>query len=276
MAKIGVQHMSSKIHYRTIFISDTHLGSRTASAEVLLDFLRNHRCDKLYIVGDFIDFWALSRVAYFPPDHREVLRLIIKWSARGTDIDYIPGNHDEAVRSFLPILFDNVRMLDEVVHTTADGRNFLVTHGDNYDQVMKYAKWVAWLGDLGYHALIRANYAVNFVRRRLGYGYWSLSAWVKHTVKTAVNVISDYEEAVIKDVLDRGYDGVICGHIHCAELRDMHGILYANCGDFVESCTALVEHDDGRLELVGWQLDTKSIDKNLESILSLNDEQSIR
>lgn len=247
----------SKNQYKTIFISDTHLGSRTANAEILLDFLRHNHCEKLVIVGDFIDFWALKRSVYFPAAHREILRIIIKWSSRGVIVEYIPGNHDEAIRTFLPIFLDNVSVMRESTHTTIDGRKFLVTHGDDYDQVMRYAKWLAWLGDIGYHLLIHANHILNFLRRKFGLGYWSLSAWVKQTVKSAVNIISDYENAVVKDVANRGFDGVICGHIHHAEIKNMENILYANCGDFVESCTALVEDFDGTLKIIKWQ---KSID----------------
>jgi len=243
-----------KKHYRTIFISDTHLGSRTANAPVLLDFLRHHSCNKLVIVGDLLDFWALRRSLYFPDSHKEVLRIIIKWSARGVIIEYIPGNHDEAIRAFLPIIFDNIKVVHDSTHTTVDGKRFFVTHGDDYDQIMRYAKWIAWLGDIGYHGLIHTNYLVNWLRRHCGYGYWSLSAWVKHSVKTAVNVISNYEAAVVKHVLEKGYDGVICGHIHCPELREMNGIVYANCGDFVESCTALTEDENGVLEIVAWRI----------------------
>jgi len=195
----------------------------------------------------------LNWSVYFPPAHREVLRIILKWSARGVIVHYIPGNHDEAVRAFLPIFMDNVSITREAEHIGSDGRRYLVTHGDDYDQVMKYAKWLAFLGDLGYHFLIHSNRVVNFIRRRFGYGFWSLSAWAKYKVKTAVNFIGDYEETVAKDVILRGFDGVICGHIHHAALHDMHEIVYANCGDWVESCTALVEDENG-LRLTSWRI----------------------
>jgi UDP-2,3-diacylglucosamine pyrophosphatase LpxH len=162
-----------KNHYKTLFISDTHLGSRTANATVLLDFLRNNHCDKLFIIGDFIDFWAMKRSVYFPPTHREIIRIILKWSARGVYIEYIPGNHDDDIRTFLPIFLDNVQVVRESTHTTKNGKRFLITHGDDYDQVIKYAKWLAWLGDVGYHGLIYANKFVNFCRMHFGYGHWS-------------------------------------------------------------------------------------------------------
>jgi UDP-2,3-diacylglucosamine pyrophosphatase LpxH len=257
---------NSKNHYRTIFISDTHLGSRTADAATLLDFLRHNKCEKLVIVGDFLDFWALNWSVYFPAAHREVLRLILKWSARGVEVVYVPGNHDEAVRAFLPIFLDNVSITKEAEHSTVDGRQFLITHGDAYDQVMKYARWLAFMGDVGYHILIHSNHFVNFFRRKFGYGYWSLSNWAKQKVKTAVNFIGEYEQAVVKDVVERGYDGVVCGHIHKAELRDMHGITYVNCGDWVESCTALVEDDFGNLSIVHWQIGFGKTTDNLADV----------
>ena len=238
-----------KNNYRTIFISDTHLGSRTANADLLLEFLRYNDCEKLVIVGDFIDFWALRRSTYFPSSHKEIIRLIIKYP---TQVEYIPGNHDEVVRQFIPIIMDNLKILKESVHETKNGKKFLILHGDDFDQVVKYAKWLAYFGDIGYTFLIRANHSINFIRKIFGQGYWSLSSWVKQTVKQAVNIISEYEEAIIKDVKKRGYDGVICGHIHHAEMRETHGITYVNCGDFVESCTAVVEDQDGNLKIINW------------------------
>jgi UDP-2,3-diacylglucosamine pyrophosphatase LpxH len=242
-----------KNHYKTIFISDTHLGSRMANAELLLEFLRYNHCEKLVIIGDFIDFWALRRSVYFPSSHKEVLRLIIKWSARGVDIEYIPGNHDDVIRTFLPIVMDNIKILKESIHETQDGKRFLIVHGDEYDQIIKYAKWLAFCGDIGYNLLISLNHSVNIFRRIFGCGYWSLSAWVKNTVKQAVKIISEYEETIVNDIKSKGFDGVICGHIHHVEISEKNDVTYINCGDFVESCTAIVEEFNGNLKIINWQ-----------------------
>jgi UDP-2,3-diacylglucosamine pyrophosphatase LpxH len=244
--------MSAKTHYRSIFISDVHLGTPGCRADALLSFLRAHSSDHLYLIGDIVDFWSLSRRSYFPQDHVNVLRKFLSRSAQGTRVIYIPGNHDEAIRSFLPVLLGGIDVVEDCIHVTADGRKFFVVHGDVYDQVVKYAKWLAWMGDIGYHLLLRSNRVVNCVRRRFGLGYWSLSAHIKQRVKAAVNFIGSYEDAVSQDVRTRGADGVICGHIHHAEIKPMGGVLYCNTGDWVESCTAVVEHNDGRLELVHW------------------------
>ena len=254
-----------KCHYRTIFLSDVHLGTAGCHADALKDFLKRFGAEHIVFVGDIIDFWALRRRIYFPQSHIDVVRLILKLSSKGekleggergvpTRITYVPGNHDEVIRKFLlPMTLGNITIVNDFVLELADGRKMLVIHGDIFDQVMKYAKWLALAGDIGYTVLLRANTWVNFCRRRVGYPYWSLSAFVKGAVKSAVNFIGKYEETLEAEARSRGVDGVICGHIHHAGLRKTeHGFVYANCGDWVESMTSIVEHHDGTLELLRW------------------------
>lgn len=230
-----------------------HLGSRGAQAEMINDFLKNHSCENLFLVGDIVDFWALKRKSYFPESHTEVLRRILKKSNNGTKVTYVIGNHDEYLRNLLPLSFGEIAFADETSYTAGDGKRYLIVHGDRFDQVVKYAKWLAWLGDVGYEFLLRSNNVVKYVRRKLGFpGFWSLSAAVKYHVKGAVSFIGSYEDAVVKTVIDSEYSGIICGHIHSAEIREMNGITYCNTGDWVESCTAIVEHDDGTLHLIRW------------------------
>lgn len=239
-------------HYRTIWISDIHLGTRGCNAELLLDFLRATESDYLYLIGDILDFWRLRKRWYWRQSHNDVIQKILRKARKGTRVIYIPGNHDEYFRDFARHRFGRVAILNEAIHTTACGRRFLVLHGDQFDGVVKYAKWLAHLGDRAYTFMLAANVWLNVARRRLGFSYWSLSAFLKHKVKNAVEYISRFETAVVAEARRRGVDGVICGHIHSAQLRSIDGILYANDGDWVESCTALVEHDDGRLEIVHW------------------------
>lgn len=242
--------MSKKTKYRSIFISDIHLGSRGSKAAALNKFLKGHTSEYLYLVGDIVDFWALRRKVFFPQSHVNVVRRILK-RANSSKVFYIVGNHDEQLRQFLPMAFGDIQFVNEMTHQTADGRRFLVIHGDQYDQVMLYAKWLAFLGDIGYSLLMRANGAVNRFRRWFGMGYWSLSAYAKRKVKVAVNFIGQFEDAVAHDVRQRGLDGVICGHIHHAEIKPLTDTFaYMNCGDWVESCSVLVEHFDGRIELL--------------------------
>jgi UDP-2,3-diacylglucosamine pyrophosphatase LpxH len=240
--------------YRTVFISDTHLGTRGARADFLADFLRRVDCERLFLVGDIIDGWRLRKSWYWDEAHDEVLRLILKKARSGTEVIYIPGNHDEMFRAWLPMGLEvaGIQLKREAVHATADGRRLLVLHGDEFDSVVRYAKFLAILGDGAYTAALFANRWFNMARRRLGYPYWSLSAWLKRQVKEAVKAIDRFEVAVAGEARRRGFDGVVCGHIHHAEMRDIGGVTYFNDGDWVESCTALVEHADGRLELIDW------------------------
>jgi UDP-2,3-diacylglucosamine pyrophosphatase LpxH len=241
-------------HYRTVFISDTHLGTRGCRSDFLADFLRRTSCETMYLVGDIIDGWRLRKSWYWDETHDEVLRLLLRHARNGTRITYIPGNHDEMFRAWLPLNLEigRVRLRGEAVHTTADNRRLLVVHGDEFDSVVRYAKFLALLGDGAYTAALVVNRWFNAARRRLGYPYWSLSQWLKRQVKGAVKAIDRFEGALANEAKRRGYDGVVCGHIHHAEMREVNGVLYLNDGDWVESCTALVEHQDGRLELVDW------------------------
>jgi UDP-2,3-diacylglucosamine pyrophosphatase LpxH len=237
---------------RTIFISDVHLGTRGCQAELLLDFLRQARCQRLFLVGDIVDGWKLKSGWAWPEAHTEVVQTILSMARAGVQVVYVPGNHDDRLRDFCGAHLGGVVVARDAVHTAADGRRYLVTHGDEFDGIVTHAKWLALLGDYAYRALLVLNTRWNGVRRRLGLGYWSLSAYVKLKVKNAVQFIDDFERAVSEEARRRGVDGVICGHIHHAELRDIRGVLYINDGDWVESCTAAVERHDGRMELVHW------------------------
>ena len=242
------------LRYRTIFISDVHLGTRGCRSDFLVDFLRRVSCERLFLVGDIIDGWRLRKSWYWDAECDEVLRLILHHARTGTDVTYIPGNHDEMFRAWLPMGLEiaGVRLRAEAEHLTADNRRLLVIHGDEFDSVVRYARFLAVLGDWAYATVLRFNTWFNALRRRLGYPYWSLSAWLKRQVKEAVKAIDRFESALAGEARRRGFDGVVCGHIHHAEMRDVGGVLYINDGDWVESCTALVEHDDGRLELIDW------------------------
>jgi UDP-2,3-diacylglucosamine pyrophosphatase LpxH len=240
--------------FRTIFISDAHLGTRGCRADFLADFLSRVSCEKLYLVGDIIDGWRLRKSWYWDSSHDEVLRLILRHARSGTEVTYIPGNHDEMFRDWLPLGLEvgGIKLRKEAVHTTADNRRLLVMHGDEFDSVVRYAKFIALLGDSAYTAALVVNHWFNVVRRRLGYPYWSLSVWLKRQVKEAVKAVDRFESALAGEAKRRGLDGVVCGHIHHAEMREVNGVLYLNDGDWVESCTALVEHHDGKLELLDW------------------------
>jgi UDP-2,3-diacylglucosamine pyrophosphatase LpxH len=238
--------------FRAIWISDIHLGTRGSQAELLLHFLRQTESKYLYLVGDVVDNWRLKRTWYWPQAHNDVIQKILRKARKGTRVIYIPGNHDENFRDFCNHRFGMVRVLREAVHRTADGRRFVVLHGDAFDGIVLYARWLAYLGDRAYVTALKLNTWFNAIRRRLGMPYWSLSAFLKHKVKSAVQYVSNFEHAVVKAARDRGADGVICGHIHIAEMREIDGILYCNDGDWVESCTALVEHLDGRMEVIHW------------------------
>jgi len=241
-----------KRKYRTIWISDIHLGTRGCNASMLVDFLRSVQCDTLFLVGDIVDGWRLKKGWYWPDEHNEVVRRILKMAHRGTRVVFVAGNHDEVLRDYAGLSFGGVELVLEAVHETADGRRLLVTHGDAFDGVVLYHKWLAFLGDKAYGALLRANIVFNLVRRRLKMPYWSLSAYLKKRVKNAVAFVSSFEEAVATEATSRGFDGVVCGHIHCAEIREFGGITYYNDGDWVESCTALAEDAKGNIAIIDW------------------------
>lgn len=243
--------------YRTIWISDVHLGTRECQAEKLLSFLKNNDAEYLFLVGDIIDFWALKRSPYWPQPHNTVIQKVLRAARYGTKVFYIPGNHDEGLRSYVGMVFGNISLHRDYVHTLANGRKILCVHGDDYDVVTRYHKWTAKLGDVGYSFLLWANRHYNTIRSKFGMRFWSLAAYVKFKVKEAVSFIGDYENNVIKEARSKGVDGVLCGHIHHAEIREVEGFQYLNTGDWVESCTAIVEHHDGRLELIQWTDDAK-------------------
>jgi UDP-2,3-diacylglucosamine pyrophosphatase LpxH len=245
-------------HYRTIWISDVHLGTPGCKAEHLVDFLKAHTCDRLYLVGDIIDGWKLRSGWYWPQEHTNVVRKILTKAKRETEVFYVTGNHDEFLRKFVGYQLEigNIRLVNEHVHETADGRKLLVMHGDLFDVITRYHKWIALAGDAIYEGTMRFNYWFNRARSVLGMRYWSLSAFAKQHVKTAVNIVSTFEDSLVRECRRRGLDGVVCGHIHHADARDLDGVTYYNCGDWVESCTALAEDMNGRIQIIRWvQLD---------------------
>ena len=249
----------SLMRYRTVFVSDLHLGTRGCRSDFLADFLEQVSCEKLFLVGDIIDGWRLRKTWYWDANHDRVVRAILRLAKHGTEIVYIPGNHDEMFRAWLPAVQEvhqfvvaGIEVRRETTHVTASGKRLLVIHGDEFDGVLRYAKFLAHLGDSVYTAALTLNRWFNAARRIMGYDYWSLSQWLKRQVKEAVKAVDRFETALSADAQRRGFDGVVCGHIHYAEMRMINGVLYCNTGDWVESCTALVEHSDGRLELVDW------------------------
>lgn len=237
---------------RTVWISDVHLGTPGCQAHALLDFLKRVECDTLYLVGDIIDGWQLRRSWYWPQAHNDVVQKLLRKARKGTRVIYVPGNHDEFARKFLEHSFGGIEVAEEWIHTTADGRQLWVTHGDLYDGVIQVARWLALLGDSLYEFTLKLNRHLNSWRARAGLPYWSLSKYLKLKVKRAVSYVGDFEAALAREARKRGVDGLVCGHIHHAEMRDVEGILYCNDGDWVESLTALVEHADGSLAIVEW------------------------
>jgi UDP-2,3-diacylglucosamine pyrophosphatase LpxH len=241
------------IQVRSIFLSDIHLGTRACQAERLLDFLSRHSCEHLFLVGDIIDFWAMSRGVYWTAAQNTVIQKILKRARHGVRVVFVPGNHDEVAREHVGLSFGDIHVVREHIHTAADGKRYLLVHGDDFDQVTKHHRWIAILGDRAYNVLVHLNQLLSRARRALGIsGYWSLSGYVKGKVKSAVSFVFDFEESVTRHARERRVDGVICGHIHAAAVRDIDGLVYINCGDWVDSCTAIVEHFDGRMELVKW------------------------
>ena len=238
--------------YRAVFISDVHLGTAGCQAAALLDFLRHHPSDTLYLVGDIVDGWQLRRRWFWPQAHNDVVQKLLRRARKGCRVVFVPGNHDEFARQFDGHHFGGIEVHNEAVHTTADGRRLWVVHGDHFDGVIQCAKWLAYVGDNLYEFTLRLNRHLNSLRARLGLPYWSLSQYLKHKVKSALNYVTDFERAVAAEARQRGFDGVVCGHIHRAEMRSIDGTLYCNDGDWVESLTALVEQRDGTLALVHW------------------------
>ena len=248
-------------HYRAIWISDVHLGTPGCQAKFLLDFLKHNESDTLYLVGDIIDGWRLKKSIYWPQSHNDVVQKILRKARKGTEVVYVPGNHDESIRQFLGLSFGEIKVVPEAIHTTADGRKLWITHGDLFAGVMQYAKWLAYVGDNLYSLILYFNRYLNLLRVRMGMQYWSLSQYLKHQVKNAVSYIADFEMIMAREARLRGCQGVVCGHIHKAEIRMIDNLLYCNDGDWVESLTALVETHEGELKIVHWPriLDDKPV-----------------
>ena len=240
-------------YFRTLFISDVHLGSKAAKADFLIDFLRHHEAETIVLVGDIVDGWRLKRNWYWPQAFNDVTQKLLRKARKGTRIIYIPGNHDEFLREFPGTHFGGVEVADRIIHEAADGKRYLVLHGDEFDVVVRHARVVAYLGDWAYDAAIAINVVFAAIRRRLGLPYWSFSSWAKQQVKTAVNFIGEFQKVVVEEARRHDADGVICGHIHHAVITEIDGIRYINSGDWVESCTAIAEHHDGKMELITWQ-----------------------
>jgi len=239
-------------HFRALFISDVHLGARGCQAELLLDFLRHHDADTIYLVGDIVDGWRLRSSWYWPQAHNDVVQKLLRKARKGARMIYVPGNHDEFLREYYGTHFGGIEVAERYIHFGADGRRYLVIHGDHFDLVVTQARWLAHLGDYAYTVAIAVNRIFNNLRRRFGFGYWSLSQWAKHKVKNAVNYIGEFEKTLVIEARRNATDGVICGHIHHATIHNEFGIAYLNCGDWVESCTAIAEHQDGRFEIITW------------------------
>jgi UDP-2,3-diacylglucosamine pyrophosphatase LpxH len=243
--------------FRSLFISDVHLGARGSQAEKLLDFLRWHEADTIYLVGDIVDGWALRSGWYWPQSHNDVVQKLLRQARKGVNIVYVPGNHDEFLRDYYGTHFGGIVVSETAIHLGPDGRRYLVIHGDHFDLVVTQARWLALLGGKAYDWAIVANRVFNSLRRRFGFPYWSLSQWLKLKVKNAVNYIGDFEKALVAEAERHGVQGVICGHIHHAAIHEEFGIRYLNCGDWVESCTAIAEHTDGRFEILTWSDDKR-------------------
>jgi UDP-2,3-diacylglucosamine pyrophosphatase LpxH len=247
------------LRFRAVWLSDIHLGTRGCKADILLDFLRHMETDYLYLVGDIVDGWQLRKRWYWPQEHNDVIQKLLRQARRGAKVVFLPGNHDEAARDYLGLNFGGVQIINETIHTTADGKKLYILHGDQFDAVMGCAKWLAHVGDAAYTFLLGVNVAFNYIRRKLGFSYWSLSAYLKQKVKNAVEHIGNYENFIADAARRHKADGVVCGHIHKAEIRMIGNVLYCNDGDWVESCTALVEHMDGRLQIINWPVERAAL-----------------
>ena len=253
---------------RSIFLSDIHLGTKACQAQHLLDFIKQYAAQHVFLLGDIIDLWAMKRggVVWTEPQNTFVQKMLRR-ARHGEHVVFVPGNHDEALREYVGVAFGNIQIAQEVVHTAADGRRYLLLHGDAFDQVTVHHRWLALLGDKAYDFLVMLNVYLSWLRRTLRVpGYWSLAGYAKRQVKTAINFIFDFEESVLRHVRERGFDGAICGHIHWPVIKEMDGLRYLNCGDWVDSCTAIIEHLDGRMELVRWKGDRIQSDASAEAL----------
>lgn len=268
MVWIPTVRKQQKLKVRSVFISDIHLGFKGCQADSLLHFLHSVETDYLFLVGDIVDFWALKKNPIWPQKHTNVIRSILGKAKHETKVIYVPGNHDDSMRDYVGHKFGNVEIHRDYVHTTVDGRKLLVMHGDEFDLIVKNSRWLSNLGSYLYDKLLSLNHIVNGIRRLFNSSYWSLAAYLKHKVKNAVDYIGNFEDALAHFAEERGVDGVVCGHIHHAEIRDINGILYCNDGDWVESCTSLIEYNDGQLEILHWENNfEQSTISELEEIL---------
>jgi UDP-2,3-diacylglucosamine pyrophosphatase LpxH len=256
--------MDEKLQYRTVWISDVHLGTRASQVESLLKFISSMRCEHLFLVGDIIDLWAMKRKWYWPQAHNDVIRKILKRASKGTKVTYIPGNHDENFRGYLGLNFGGVEVKREAFHVTADGKRVLMLHGDEFDTVVTNHHMITWFGDWCYDLLHAVGRGYNWLRRKFGWPYFSLAASVQSRVEYVVNFVSNYQQSLLRYARSRKAEIVVTGHIHRPEIKPMEEILYANCGDWVENCTALVEHADGRLELLKFERLDTSDDKPVD------------
>jgi UDP-2,3-diacylglucosamine pyrophosphatase LpxH len=246
------KHLDTAVRYRTIFVSDMHLGTRGCQAALILDFLRHNDADTIYLVGDIIDGWRFRKTRYWPQAHNDVIQKLLRKVRQGARMIFVPGNHDEFARDFIGQSFGGIEIVRNFVHVAADRKRYFVLHGDEFDVVVRNSKWLAHFGDWAYDTALFINTHFNVVRRFLGFGYWSFSAWAKQKCKNAVNFIGSFEHELAAEAKRQGADGVICGHIHCPAIREIEGVTYVNTGDFVESCSFVVEHEDGRLEVMFW------------------------
>ena len=255
--------------YRTIFLSDLHLGTRGCQAELVLDFLRYNDADTYFLVGDILDGWRMRSSWYWPQSHNDVIQKLLRKVRRGARMIFVPGNHDEFARQFVGLSFGGIEIVRNAIHVAADGKTYLIMHGDEFDVVVRHSKWLAYFGDWAYDAALFLNTRFNDARRLFGFPYWSFSAWAKQKVKNAVNFIGSFEAELAGEARRRGVDGVVCGHIHHPAIREIDGVTYVNTGDFVESCSLVVEHDDGRLEVMRWSKTFAAARREREQIVGL-------
>ena len=247
--------------FRALFLSDVHLGTRGCQAQRLLDFLRVHDADTIYLVGDIVDGWQMRGGWHWPQAHNDVVQKLLRKARKGSRVIYVPGNHDEFLRDYYGTQFGGIEIVETAIHVGADGRRYLVIHGDHFDMIVKHARWLALLGDHAYRLALIANTVFNAVRRRLGLTYWSLSQWAKLKVKNAVSYIGEFEKTLAAEAHRHAVDGVICGHIHHAAIHDRFNVRYVNCGDWVESCTAVAERADGGFEILTWTSELAGVDE---------------
>lgn len=269
MTKFDLGSDETQVHqYRSIFLSDLHLGTRNSQADLLLDFLKYNEAEHIYLVGDIIDGWQIKRGWYWPQAHNDVLQKILRKARKGVKVTYVPGNHDEFAREYCGMSFGGIEVVERAIHTTADNKKFLVIHGDQFDIVVCNARWLAYLGDWAYEWAIFINTYYNIARRLFGAGYWSFSAWAKMKVKNAVKFINDFEVLLASEAKKHDLDGVVCGHIHHPTIKTIDSVKYINIGDFVESCTAIAEHEDGHFEIIYWNETFAKRHKQIDQIIT--------